>query len=139
MTRGLQMKKQFRLTEAAGIVFVSAAIALSAAVTTAPKPAAADDCPNGGTVRFGVEPYDTSARLTPIYEKIGKMIGEKIGCKVEVYVATGYNAEIEAMRNGKLEIAEFAVMCLRIKWRRPKQSRRSAMLKTCPSPTGRAW
>src|SRR5262249_28317534 len=30
-----------------------------------------------------------------------------IGCKVEVFVATGYNAEIEAMRNGKLELAEF--------------------------------
>jgi phosphonate transport system substrate-binding protein len=58
-------------------------------------------------VRFGVEPYDTSARLAPIYEKIGKMIGEKIGCKVHVYVATGYHAEIEAMRNGKLEVAEF--------------------------------
>jgi phosphonate transport system substrate-binding protein len=58
-------------------------------------------------VRFGVEPYDTAARLVPIYEKIGKMIGDKIGCKVEVFVATGYNAEIEAMRNGKLELAEF--------------------------------
>jgi phosphonate transport system substrate-binding protein len=58
-------------------------------------------------MRFGVEPYDTAARLVPIYEKIGKMIGDKIGCKVEVFVATGYNAEIEAMRNGKLELAEF--------------------------------
>jgi len=76
-------------------------------VMSALKPAIADDCPNGGTVRFGVEPYDTSARLTPIYEKIGKMIGDKIGCKVEIYVATGYNAEIEAMRNGKLEVGEF--------------------------------
>ena len=69
--------------------------------------ATASDCPNGGTVRFGVEPYDTAARLVPIYEKIGKMIDDKISCKVEVFVATGYNAEIEAMRNGKLEIAEF--------------------------------
>jgi phosphonate transport system substrate-binding protein len=101
------MKKQFRLTAAAGVVVVSATVALSTAITTAPKPAIADDCPNGGTVRFGVEPYDTAARLTPIYEKVGKMIGDKIGCKVEVYVATGYNAEIEAMRNGKLEVAEF--------------------------------
>ena len=58
-------------------------------------------------MRFGVEPFDTAARLVPIYEKIGKMIGDKISCKVEVFVATGYNAEIEAMRNGKLEIAEF--------------------------------
>ena len=83
------------------------AMAITAAITASPLPAAADDCPAGGTVRFGVEPYDTAARLVPIYEKIGKMIGDKIGCKVEVFVATGYNAEIEAMRNGKLELAEF--------------------------------
>jgi phosphonate transport system substrate-binding protein len=59
------------------------------------------------TVRFGVEPYDTAARLVPIYQKVGELIGEKLGCKVEVFVATSYNAEIEAMRNGKLEIGEF--------------------------------
>jgi phosphonate transport system substrate-binding protein len=100
------MNKQMRLTTAAGIVFMSAAMAVVAAATL-PKAARADDCPNGGTVRFGVEPYDTSARLAPIYEKIGKLIADKIGCKVEIYVATGYNAEIEAMRNGKLEVGEF--------------------------------
>src|SRR5262249_3229339 len=54
--RGFQMKKQFHLTTAASIVVVSAAVALSAALTTAPELAMADDCPNGGTVRFGVEP-----------------------------------------------------------------------------------
>src|SRR5580704_17826086 len=67
----------------------------------------AKDCPNGGTVRFGVEPYDTAPKLVPIYEQIGKLVGDKLGCPVEVYVATSYNAEIEAMRNGKLEIGEF--------------------------------
>jgi len=86
---------------------LAAAMAVAAAMVTNPLPAAADDCPAGGTVRFGVEPYDTAARLVPIYEKIGKMIGDKVGCKVEVFVATGYNAEIEAMRNGKLELGEF--------------------------------
>jgi len=84
-----------------------AAMAIAAALVSCPQPAAAEDCPNGGTVRFGVEPYDTATRLIPIYEKIGKMIGDKIGCKVEIFVATGYNAEIEAMRNDKLELAEF--------------------------------
>jgi phosphonate transport system substrate-binding protein len=76
---------------------------LAAASTTA----VANDCPNGGTVRLGVEPYDTTARLVPIYEKVGQLIGDKLGCKVEVFVATSYNAEIEAMRNGMLEIGEF--------------------------------
>jgi phosphonate transport system substrate-binding protein len=69
--------------------------------------AEAGDCPNGGVVRMGVEPYDTAARLVPIYQQVGKLIGEKLGCEVKVYVATNYNAEIEAMRNGKLEIGEF--------------------------------
>ncbi len=79
-----------------------------ARVLAAPAAAiAANDCPNGGTVRFGVEPYDTAARLVPIYQKVGQLIGDKLGCKVEVFVATSYNAEIEAMRNGKLEIGEF--------------------------------
>ncbi len=35
------------------------------------------------------------------------MIGDKLGCKVELFVATSYTAEIEAMRNDKLEIGEF--------------------------------
>ncbi|MGB8628497.1 MAG: phosphate/phosphite/phosphonate ABC transporter substrate-binding protein [Xanthobacteraceae bacterium] len=97
-----------RLHWAASATAIAASVATIAfaALTTSP-PAVADDCPNGGTVRFGIEPYDTAARLTPIYEKVGKLISDKIGCKVEIYVATGYNAEIEAMRNGKLEIGEF--------------------------------
>jgi phosphonate transport system substrate-binding protein len=69
--------------------------------------AEANDCPNGGVIRMGVEPYDTAARLVPIYQQVGKLIGDKLGCEVKVYVATSYNAEIEAMRNGKLEIGEF--------------------------------
>jgi len=39
--------------------------------------------------------------------KVGELIGDKLGCEVEVFVATSYNAKIEAMRNGKLEIGEF--------------------------------
>ncbi len=67
----------------------------------------AADCPNGGVVRFGVEPFDTAPKLTPIYEHIGKILSEKLGCEVKVFVTSNYNAEIEAMRNKKLEIGEF--------------------------------
>ena len=100
------MTRQSHWLSGATVVASAAAIAI-AAVAASPQPARADDCPSGGAVRFGVEPYDTTARLVPIYEKIGKLISDKVGCKVEVFVATGYNAEIEAMRNGKLELAEF--------------------------------
>jgi phosphonate transport system substrate-binding protein len=64
-------------------------------------------CPNGGVVRFGVEPFESAQRLLPVYTDLAKMIGDKLGCKVELYVATSYNAEIEAMRNDKLEFGEF--------------------------------
>jgi phosphonate transport system substrate-binding protein len=87
-----------------------AAVALAALTTVAipTRSALAADCPgDDGTVRIGVEPFDTAPRLTPIYEKIGVMISEKLGCPVRVFVATNYNAEIEAMRNDKLEIGEF--------------------------------
>jgi phosphonate transport system substrate-binding protein len=86
------------------------AAGFATALAAAAPAALADDtgnCPNDGTIRFGVEPYDTAARLVTIYQKIGQMIGDKLGCKVEVFVATSYNAEIEAMRNGKLDIGEF--------------------------------
>jgi phosphonate transport system substrate-binding protein len=88
-------------------LWMMAAAVLLASANAASVQAADANCPEGGTVRFGVEPYDTAARLVPIYEKVGKLIGDKLGCPVEVFVATSYNAEIEAMRNGKLEIGEF--------------------------------
>jgi len=99
--------QSYRLRNTAAVVASATAIAIAAVIAALPGPARADDCPSGGSVRFGVEPYDTAPRLIPIYDKIGKLISGKIGCKVEVFVATGYNAEIEAMRNGKLELAEF--------------------------------
>jgi phosphonate transport system substrate-binding protein len=86
---------------------MAGALALSLVSGFSAMAAEPNDCPNGGTVRFGVEPYDTAARLVPIYKKVGKLIGDKLGCKVVLFVATSYNAEIEAMRNGKLEIGEF--------------------------------
>jgi len=84
---------------------VAGAVALSIAGNAHAENA--KDCPNDGVVRFGVEPFDTAPKLTPIYEHIGKLLSEKIGCEVKVFVTTNYNAEIEAMRNGKLEIGEF--------------------------------
>ena len=96
------MKQGFVFARAAGAALVALLATSSLAVAET-----AEDCPNGGTVRFGVEPYDTAPKLVPIYDRIGKLIGQKLGCEVKVYVATNYNAEIEAMRNGKLEMGQF--------------------------------
>ena len=95
------MRSTFRWAGLAG--------AFAITLATAPIAMAADaaDCPNGGVVRFGVEPYDTSAKLVPIYDHIGKVLADKIGCQVQIFITTNYNAEIEAMRVGKLEIGEF--------------------------------
>ena len=86
------------------VLAAAASIAVAAAF---PAVAQQADCPNGGTVRFGVEPYEAAAKLVPIYQHIGDLIGQKFGCKVEVLITTSYNAEIEAMRAGKLEVGEF--------------------------------
>ena len=85
----------------------ASALMLGVALTPAALAATASDCPNDGVVRFGVEPFDTAPRLAPVYDQIGKLIAEKLGCDVRVYVTTSYNAEIEAMRSGKLEAGEF--------------------------------
>ena len=90
-----------------GVAVAGAALAALLAAVSSAAAASAADCPNGGVVRFGVEPYDTAPKLAPIYEQVGKLIAAKLGCEVKVYVTTNYNAEIEAMRNGKLEMGEF--------------------------------
>jgi phosphonate transport system substrate-binding protein len=79
-------------------------------IGTQPRPVHAQgqtDCPNGGTVRFGLEPFEASARLLPAYDALVKLLGAKLGCAVELSITSSYNAEIEAMRNGKLEAGEF--------------------------------
>ncbi|GGU46349.1 phosphate/phosphite/phosphonate ABC transporter substrate-binding protein [Lentzea flava] len=64
-------------------------------------------CPNNGHVRFGVEPYEDPARLKPAYEVLAKALTRKLGCEVELQIVDDYAAEVLAMRNGKLELAEF--------------------------------
>ncbi|GEM_PF-83538 len=84
------------------------ASAAPSGITAAPaggQPAA--DCPNGGTVRFGVETFETAPKLATQYNPFVTALATSLGCKVELNITTSYNAEIEAMRAGKLEIAEY--------------------------------
>jgi phosphonate transport system substrate-binding protein len=78
--------------------------------TTASAHAYNADCPNGGTVRFGVESFEAAAKLVPIYGHIGDLLSKRLGCKVQVFITTNYSSEIEAMRAGKLEIGEFGAL-----------------------------
>jgi phosphonate transport system substrate-binding protein len=72
----------------------------------AASPSGAVACPNG-KVRFGVEPYEDPAKLTPAYQVVATALQQQLGCPVEVQIVDDYSAEVLAMQNGKLEVAEF--------------------------------
>ncbi|TWP50087.1 phosphate/phosphite/phosphonate ABC transporter substrate-binding protein [Lentzea tibetensis] len=66
----------------------------------------AGTCP-GGQIRFGVEPYEDPAKLKPAYEVLAKALQGALNCPVELQVVDDYAAEVLAMRNGRLDIAQF--------------------------------
>ena len=91
-----------------------AALALTAALSTslaACSGSEADEsgsatCPNG-RIRFGIEPYEDPAKLTPAYETLADALSKKLDCPVELTIVQEYSAEVLAMQNGKLELAQF--------------------------------
>jgi phosphonate transport system substrate-binding protein len=86
------------------VVAASALLAITPLTTTAQSNSNA--CPDG-TLRFGVEPYEDAAVLAPAYQPLADALGSALGCTVELNITTNYTSEIEAMRNDKLDIAEF--------------------------------
>ena len=111
-------REHLRPTVARGSRAVSILLAIAAGATvagcgtTTPSTGSAATapgftCPNNGTVRFAVEPYEDAGALLPVFHQIAQQLGKTLGCSVEMTVATNYTAEIEAMRNGKLELGEF--------------------------------
>ncbi len=67
---------------------------------------ASSTCPDG-KIRFGVEPFEDPAKLTPAYQLIAKSMSEQLGCPVKVQVVQDYSAEVLAMQNGQLELGQF--------------------------------
>ena len=63
-------------------------------------------CPHG-KIKFGIEPYEDPAKLTPAYQVLATALQGKLGCPVDLQVVDDYSAEVLAMRNGKLDVAEF--------------------------------
>ena len=82
------------------------AAAAPAAPGTPAAAAPASVCPTG-TLTMGVEPYEDAANLIPAYQELGKGLGEKLGCTIDIQVSDSYVAEILAMQNGKLDIGQF--------------------------------
>jgi len=107
------MKKPYQLAAMAGVVVLGVGLAAcsSSGGTNAgsASPVATTShiaCPNG-TLSFGVEPYDDASVLIPAYQALAANLGQELGCKVNLQIATSYVAEILAMKNGKLDLGEF--------------------------------
>jgi phosphonate transport system substrate-binding protein len=96
--------KSFRFAVLAAAVVACGATA--AAAVHASTASHANVCPNG-KVRFGVEPYDTGAKFTGAYKALTKTLAKNLGCSVSLVVTANYTQEVEAMRAGKLDVAEF--------------------------------
>lgn len=63
-------------------------------------------CPDG-KIRFGILPYEEPERLEPAYQVLATALSEKLDCPVEVIITEDYAAEVLAMENDSLEIAQF--------------------------------
>ncbi|MGW8886314.1 phosphate/phosphite/phosphonate ABC transporter substrate-binding protein [Streptomyces sp. NPDC055749] len=91
-----------RLPLAAALI---AALTLTACGGGSDQPESAT-CP-GGKIRFGVEPFEDPAKLTPAAKVLADALGESLDCPVELTVTEDYSAEVLAMENGKLDIGIF--------------------------------
>jgi phosphonate transport system substrate-binding protein len=98
------------------IVPLAAALALALAAvgcgssdksSNAGANASADSTCPGGKVRFGIEPYEDPAKLKPAYETLSTALQHKLGCPVQLTIVQDYPAEVLAMQNNKLDVAEF--------------------------------
>lgn len=97
-------------------VLAASAVALLglglAACSSAPDESAAASgdasatCPDG-KIRFGILPYEDPERLEPAYQVLAQALSEKLDCPVEVSITEDYAAEVLAMENDQLEIAQF--------------------------------
>lgn len=101
----MRIRRTLTLACSAALLTVATACGADSSGTT--QGANGIECPNNGTVRFGVEPFEDPAKLTPAYTVLAQALEKQLGCKVELSVVSGYSAEVLAMRNGKLEIAQF--------------------------------
>lgn len=84
----------------------AAQTAAMSAAASAPAATSASTCP-GGKIRFGVEPFEDPAKLTPAYQALGAELSKKLNCPVQVLIVQGYAAEVLAMQNGQLELGQF--------------------------------
>ncbi|WP_067824095.1 phosphate/phosphite/phosphonate ABC transporter substrate-binding protein [Actinomadura kijaniata] len=95
-----------KITKRAAAALTASVLALSACGSAPEGGGSSAACP-GGRVRFGIEPYEDPAKLKPAYQIMATALQARLGCPVELQVVEDYSAEVLAMRNGRLEIAQF--------------------------------
>lgn len=102
------MKKTTTLAASAAILLgLGLAGCSTAGNSAAPEgDAASVTCPDG-KIRFGILPYEDPDRLEPAYQTLAAALSEKLDCEVEVSITEDYAAEVLAMENDQLEIAQF--------------------------------
>ncbi|NPV91843.1 MAG: phosphonate ABC transporter substrate-binding protein [Firmicutes bacterium] len=59
------------------------------------------------TLRVGAIPAEDSEKVRKTYQALGSYLEKKTGMKVEIFVATDYTGVVEAMRAGKLDVAQY--------------------------------
>lgn len=97
----MSIRKRLTTIAAAALLAVSLA-----SCGTGNSAGSSPTCP-GGEITFGVEPYEDPAKLIPAYRVLTNALQDQLGCPVTMQVVTDYSAEVLAMRNGKLELAQF--------------------------------
>jgi len=65
-------------------VVIACALLATACGGTASTATSTSACPNGGTVRFGVEPFDDAAQMQPVYTQLATLIGNQPGCTLKI-------------------------------------------------------
>lgn len=83
-----------------------AALTLTACGGSSSGDTSSATCPNG-KVRFGVEPFEDPARLTPAARALADALSKSLDCPVELTITEDYSAEVLAMQNGKLDLGIF--------------------------------
>jgi phosphonate transport system substrate-binding protein len=95
-----------KLIALAGTAVLALSLTACGSDATGSDAKASATCPNG-KIRFGIEPYDDPAKLTPAYQTLADALSKKLDCPVDLQIVQDYTAEVLAMQNGQLELAEF--------------------------------
>ncbi|GAA1614084.1 phosphate/phosphite/phosphonate ABC transporter substrate-binding protein [Leucobacter chromiireducens] len=100
------MKKKHAVLAATTLAALSLGLTACAPGTDSAEGTASATCPDG-KIRFGILPYEDPERLEPAYQALGAALSEQLDCPVEVIITEDYAAEVLAMENDSLEIAQF--------------------------------